>query len=619
MPRFVFRLSLLGSSFVAAVLTVVLVSESFAQGALSPVTSSDITPSQNGTQLGNTGNTSGTMNGLIPTFPGQQGPQGQGYGYGTPNNGMTNPGMTASPHTGKTQPVSPLQQDERLGTIPSILSPSLPRPFGAALFDSPIRAISSGPNPDYIIQVGDQIIIQMWGSTNVQLNTKVDHLGNIFIPEVGPITVAGVRAGDVSSYVESQVMDTYKDNVAVYVTLAQWQSIGVFVSGFVKHPGRFPGTSNESILEYLSRAGGIDEGQGSFRDIQVMRNGKTIARVDLYEFLTKGAMPNISFRDKDTIVVGPQRPTIVAEGAIRNSYRFETPVDHHMQGSELVHLARPLPQVTHVLVYGTRDGKPFSRYQPLGDVQKENFGDQDAVAFYADAVRRSLTIEVSGARLGRSVFVTDPDVTLLQMLNYIEIDPTIADVSAVHLRRKSVARQQKGSLDASLQRLERALFNVSINTDSEAAIRMAEANLVARYIERARTVEPDGTVVVLDSNGKFIDMRLEDGDEIVIPEKRSVVIVSGEVMVPQAVAYEHNYTAENAIERAGGLTDRGDSKQIILRKTNGQVFMTNADIKVSPGDEIIVPPTAGFKGWQFGKDLMQLAYQIAFSAGVILK
>jgi len=492
------------------------------------------------------------------------------------------------------------------------------RPFGAALFDSPIVTASAGPNPDYIINVGDEILVRIWGSLTADIRTVVDQQGNIFVPQVGPIAVSGIRAGEISKYVEKPIRKVFQDNIAVYVTLMQWQSIGVFVSGFVQHPGRYPGISTESVLEFLSRAGGIDEDQGSFRNISILRAGKTIDKVDLYDFLLGGILPKVQFRDGDTIFVGPELSVIAVSGTVRSSYRFETSKEGGMSGKTLIPLARPLPQSTYGKLIGTRFGQPFTRYIPLSQLEDITFEDQDRLEFVADAQINSLTIEITGSYESPSVLVTDQNATLKQVLNYIEIDPALADTSAVHIRRLSVAQQQKVSLEMSLDRLERSLLNVSIATEGEAAIRQVEAELVSKYIARARTVTPDGTVVILDSSGEIVDLPLEDGDTIVIPRKRSVVIVSGEVLAPQAIVYEKNQSAKNLIGRAGGFTERADEEQIIIRKTNGQVFVTTLDSIVSPGDEIFVIPRIEFKTFQFTKDIVQIVYQIAVATGVLI-
>jgi len=494
-----------------------------------------------------------------------------------------------------------------------------PRPFGAALFDQAVASGAAGANPDYKISPGDAVMVRQWGSVNADVKATVDQQGNIFIPQVGPVPLSGVRAGDLSDHVARHVHKVYQDNVEVYTTLEQWHPLGVFVSGYVKRPGRFLGTSTDSVLEFLGRAGGIDETKGSFRDIRIIRNNEVVEKIDLYDFLIDGTMPKVTFRDGDTVMVGAQRPTVAASGSVRNAYKFETSSDNQMDGAELVRLSRPLPEATHAKIQGTRDGKPWAEYVPLAEAKTWRLHDQDRVSFAADAASRTLTIEVVGAKLGHSVFVVDPSTTFLQMLDMIEADPVTSDIASAHIRRQSVARQQKASLKASLDRLERAVLNTSIMTDGEAQIRKTEAELVTRYIDRARTVEPDGTVVVRDGEGKLINLRLEDGDQIVIPHKSGVVTVSGEVMAPQTIAFEKGKTAAYFLERAGGMSDRGDSDQIIIRKLNGQVALVSTDEIVTPGDEILALPKVEFKSFQFGKDLFQIIYQIAVSAGVLVR
>jgi protein involved in polysaccharide export with SLBB domain len=526
--------------------------------------------------------------------------------------GITPPEKPAAPQT-----TSGLPDPGRFSSG-KITGEDILRPFGAALFDSPIVTASAGPNPDYVVNVGDEILVRIWGSLTADIRTVVDQQGNIFVPQVGPITVSGVRAGEISAVVEKPIKEVYQNNVAVYVTLVQWQSIGVFVSGFVQYPGRYPGISTESVLEFLSRAGGIDERKGSFRDIRVIRASTIIDTIDLYEFLLNGVLPTTQFRDGDTIIVGPQRSTIAVSGTVRNGYWFETKSGNGMKGKSLIPLARPLPQSTYAKLIGTRSGQPLTRYIPVSQLDDVRFEDQDSVEFVADAQKKSITIEVSGSFQSPSVLITDPNVTLLQVLNYIEVDPDIADTSAVHIRRLSVAQQQKVSLETSLDRLERSLLNVSVATEGEAVIRQAEAELVSKYIARARNVIPDGTVVVLDSAGDMADLRMEDGDTIVIPRKRSVVIVSGEVLAPQAIVYEENQSAKNLIDRAGGFTERADEEQVIIRKTNGQILLGTLDSVVTPGDEIFVIPKIEFKTFQFTKDVVQIIYQIAVATGVLI-
>jgi hypothetical protein len=92
----------------------------------------------------------------------------------------------------------------------------------------------------------------------------VDAQGNIFIPNVGPIHVQGVRNADLTKEVEAQIKRTYKANVGVYATLLAAQPVKVYVTGFVRAPGLYPGLSSDSVLYYLDRAGGIDYERGTY-------------------------------------------------------------------------------------------------------------------------------------------------------------------------------------------------------------------------------------------------------------------------------------------------------------------------------------------------------------------
>lgn len=494
---------------------------------------------------------------------------------------------------------------------------SLP-PFGASLFEAPGMVGGQGPHPDYRIDVGDQILVSTWGQIEQELTTAVDPQGNIFLPGIGPIQVRGVSSGELSAHVERQVRSVYRENVGVYATLANTRAIGVFVTGFVSRPGRYPGAPSESAIDFLAKAGGVDPNRGSYRDITILRNDRVIARVDLYDFLLAGRLPRVLFQEGDTILVGQQRSLVTAEGDVRNNYRFEFPVDGPLTGAELIRLARPLPKATHARIIGSREGEPEADYIPLSRFEAHQLRDQDRVTFDADEASDTIMVAVSGAHIGPSTMVVSRHATLLQLLDYIEVDPQLAAVQAVHLRRESVARQQKASLEAALDRLERSLVSSTIDLQGEAQIRRTEAEMVMGYIERARHVEPDGTVVIVDSRGRFVDMGLEDGDEIIIPPKRGVVLVSGEVTAPQALAFEEGKTARFYIQRSGGLTDRGDSAKVIIRRLNGQVELVSPSTIVHAGDEVIAPPRIDFKGWVFAQELAEMIYRIAVVSRVIM-
>jgi protein involved in polysaccharide export with SLBB domain len=181
--------------------------------------------------------------------------------------------------------------------------------FGQSLFQGRFALESfKGFNPDYLLSVGDQVDVRLWGAIDLQLVLLVDAQGNIFIPRVGPVRVVNVRNGELNEVVKRQVRTVYREDVGVYATLAAAVPVKVFVSGFVNRPGLYPGYASDSLLNFLDRAGGISAVAGSYIDVRVLRGGTPIAQVDLYDFLIKGSLAQVQLRDGDSVFVGPIGP-----------------------------------------------------------------------------------------------------------------------------------------------------------------------------------------------------------------------------------------------------------------------------------------------------------------------
>ena len=485
--------------------------------------------------------------------------------------------------------------------------------FGASLFTRDATAITDAPNPNYIIVPNDRISVRIWGAVEGETMGIVDPSGNLFIPNLGPIRVAGTRAGDLQRVIETEVKRTYTDQVQVYATLLSIQRIGVFVTGFVRTPGRFGGSAADSVIDFLVRSGGVDPARGSYRDIRVERGGRQVATVDLYQFLLEGRLPQIRLQEGDTIVVGRQRAVVGADGAVRNNYLFEVP-GRLMTGRELIEYSRPLPSATNAVIRGTRNGQPFSRYASLAELAGLPLGDQDQVTFITDAPARTVRVTVEGSRIGPSVLVADRDAQICQLLDYIAVDPILAETRSVFILRQSVAAQQRRAIDEALDRLERQLFLAVSATTGVAAIRASEAQLVSSYIQRARRTQPEGRVVVMD-NGRCLPLRVEDGDVIVIPERAETVMVAGEVTAPRAVVWREGMRIEDYVRAAGGYTPRGATSQMMIRKASGELVL-EPTAAPQPGDELIALPRLDPKLFQIGSDLLGLIYQIAVATRI---
>lgn len=495
--------------------------------------------------------------------------------------------------------------------------PGLPPPYGANLFAGGYETErSDGLNDNYLIAPGDKLNIWIWGAVNFSNVVTVDNQGNIFIPDVGPINVKNVAASKVNNLVSSHIGSVFTNNTNIYVNLLTATPVSVFVTGPVIRPGQYAGQSSDSILYYLKRAGGIDSDRGSYRKIKVIRQNRVIRQIDLYEFMQQGKIPQLSLKDQDVILVEKQGPMINVAGKVRNPFRFELK-EKDTLGSELIDYALPLAKVSHVGVIGTRSSGPFSVYLPYKDFAHIQINDGDKILFNDDMHAQVYDVQISGSYQGPSFFTVRKETRLHDLLNHIPIDPNLADYSSVYVMRKSVASRQKEMLDESLNRLERSVFTAPASSDGEASIRAKEAELVMKFVEKARKIQPLGKVVVADK-GVIANIQLEQGDQIVIPHKTDLIQVGGEVMVPQAVVFNPHASLDDYVAWAGGFTERANDQRIAVIHANGLMeFMGKGE--VMPGDQILVMPKVDSKTLQSIKDITQIIYQVAVASNVILR
>ncbi|WP_081193698.1 polysaccharide biosynthesis/export family protein [Halomonas sp. BC1] len=533
------------------------------------------------------------------------------------------------PQQGSQQRGQPGQQEQvddtpradwRSGTYGPIATPpqdpdALP-PFGANLFSGGFRgAMGDGLNADYRIKPGDQITVRAWGAFEFDRVLPVDAQGNIFIPGSGPLNVEGQNSQQVDGSVRSAITAVYPDNVEVYTNVQGVQPVAVFVTGYVENPGRYAGTPNDSLLYFLDQAGGIDQDLGSYRQIRVVRDDRTVATVDLYDFLINGTIARPQFQDGDTIVVEERGPAIAVVGDVHREHRYEL-IGNQLSGAEIINLARLRSGVSHVLLRGDRDDGPIAQYFPINLFAGQTVRSGDEVVFSADQRSETIVVEVEGSYYGPSRFALPRNARLSELLDAIAVPENMTAVESISLQRESVRQQQAQSLQDSLRRLETTYLGASSRTDQEAQIRLQEAELIERFIERARELEPSGRLVVASSDG-ITDIRLQDGDVITIPEISDSVLISGEILVPQAAVYRPGMSVIDYVESAGGFTERADRDQILLVRQNGAVEHAR-NTPLRPGDEILVMPKAPTHNLQLASTLTQILFQIAVTTRVAL-
>jgi len=527
---------------------------------------------------------------------------------GTAGQAVQNAPGSQSPQAGQARQFPPPQKLDYSANLSSDV-------FGAQLFTGSFAQQGATQfNPDYLISVGDRLQVRLWGGFSFDGVLVVDPQGNVFLPQVGPVKVMGVRNHDLQKTIEGAARRVFRANVYSYASLAAAQPVRIFVGGFVNRPGLYNGTSMDSLLHYLDQAGGIDLERGSFLDVQVKRGTQVRATLSLYDFLLNGQLPLLQLNDGDVIFIAPRQNTVKVMGLAYNAKRFEFK-DSKITIGALSHLAKPDPQATHVRVARNTGTIKNIDYYPLADAVGIAIANGDEVEFTADKKPGTITVRVEGEHESPQEYSLPYGARFGDLIKQIQFSDR-SDVQSLQLFRLSVQERQRANLQTSLKSLESTLLTARSGTSDEAKLRKEEADIMLQWVARAKNIQPSGQVMLASSAGRD-DLLLENGDIIRIPVKDGLVIISGEVLFPNAVAYDTSLSVTDYINRAGGFTQNADNSRIVIAHRDGSFDTDLKSPNLRAGDQVLVLPKVDVKSRQIWKDMTQIIFQIAVAAGVV--
>lgn len=529
----------------------------------------------------------------------------QPVGQQMPQTGQLAPGLVPQPVV--PQPTLPVYQP--------VPGQGVVQVFGEKTFVGTFRTEQMfGFNPNYQISIGDRITVRLWGAFSYEGILLVDPQGNIFIPNVGPVSVLGVKNSELNAVVGARVQTIYKSNIYVYASLESVQPVKVFVTGFVRTPGLYGGLSSNSVLYYIDKAGGIDPARGSFLDITVLRGDQVRKKINLYDFLLQGKLDLIQFADGDIVLVGSRQHTMTISGEVDNPYQFEF-TEAKIPLLQALSYAKTKPGATHVSIIRRQGVEKTVEYHPIDKINDIMLFDGDSASVLADRYPGTISVRVEGAHSGAHSLILPYGVKMSEALDRIVPNPS-SNMEAIQLFRKEVAVRQKEMLQVSLQALQNQVLTVTSATAEEAQLRAREAEMVLKFVEIAKTVEPKGQVI-LGSREIAKKTLLEDGDLIRIPEFTSLVMVHGEVLFPNAISYREEAEVDDYIELSGNYTQKADKSKILILHQNG-IVEENASARVTPGDEIMVLPKVETKKLEIARAIFTIIYQIAIAARVVI-
>jgi protein involved in polysaccharide export with SLBB domain len=211
--------------------------------------------------------------------------------------------------------------------------------FGTELFSN--QNLTFEPNlrmatpPNYKIAADDELVIDVYGYSEVQHTLKVSPEGYIRIPYLGPVYVNGLTMEEARTRITKQLSTIYggikTGNTSVQVSLGNIRSIKVTLIGEITRPGTYTLPSLATVANALYVSGGPNE-NGSFRSIDVIRNGKKLATFDLYDFLLHGDLTNnVVLQDQDIVKVSPYKMRVELLGEIKRPAIFETTENETLQ------------------------------------------------------------------------------------------------------------------------------------------------------------------------------------------------------------------------------------------------------------------------------------------------
>ncbi len=197
--------------------------------------------------------------------------------------------------------------------------------FGTQLFEAPaLYNVNSGlaVPKDYILGPGDEIRLQVWGAVDFNATLALDRNGQVLVPKVGAVALAGVAMRDLEPTLRSALAKVFT-NFQLNANLGRLRSVQIYVVGQARQPGTYVVSSLSTLVNALFISGG-PSASGSMRRIQLQRDGKTVTQLDLYDFITRGdKSKDVALLPGDVIVIPPAGPRVAVTGAVDQGAIYE--------------------------------------------------------------------------------------------------------------------------------------------------------------------------------------------------------------------------------------------------------------------------------------------------------
>ncbi|WP_073169939.1 SLBB domain-containing protein [Tangfeifania diversioriginum] len=214
------------------------------------------------------------------------------------------------------------------------------RVFGSSLFNNENLTFEPSINiqtpKNYEIGIGDQIIINIWGNSQNNYQLTVNKSGQILIPDVGPIYIAGMTFENAETKIKQRLTEIYADmgsdnpQTFAQINMGRLRSINVNIVGEVTAPGTYTLPVTATAFNALYLSGGPNE-IGSFRNINIIRDDEIFKTIDIYKFLIDADVAeNVRLKDEDIILIPPTEKQVAVSGEFKRKGLFEVKEDERL-------------------------------------------------------------------------------------------------------------------------------------------------------------------------------------------------------------------------------------------------------------------------------------------------
>ena len=382
---------------------------------------------------------------------------------------------------------------------------------------------------DYHLGPGDEVIIDIWGTNQATIRDNISPDGYINIEDIGLVYLNGMTVSEATDYLRKELnriyagIDSEKPVSQIKVTLGDSRTIQVNVMGEVLTPGTYALSSFSSVFHALYRAGGVND-IGSLRAIQLVRGGKPIATIDVYDFIMRGkATDDIRLQEGDVVIVPPYQALVTIEGNVKRPMKYEMKDGENVK--TLLKYAGGFSgdAYTRALRMIRQNGREYQVYT-IDDIDYSVFPVKDGDKVTAEAIlnRFENKLEIKGAVYRPGIY------------------------------------QFGGSLNTVRQLVEKADGLMGDAFTARAVLHRERDNLTREVISVDIKKVLDGTIP---------DIPLQKNDVLYIPsihdlQDMGVITVFGEVARPGELPYADNTTLEDIIIQAGGLKESASTVRV---------------------------------------------------------